>query len=277
MIQDILPHKFHNEYCRPEFSPEDTVFLFHEKKVLCRPSPAGHLHFPSRREFEWNIRTVYLFRIDGHCYYLGVTRGKHPFPSGYSFAPVFSLRQSAPPDRRMAAVTAWHLYVWYRDNRFCGRCGAKLTHSASERALYCSCGNLVYPKIAPAVIVGVVHGSRILMSRYAGREYRGHALLAGFCEIGETAEETVMREVMEETGIRVKNIRYYKSQPWGFDSNLLLGYFCELDGDPRITLDREELAVAEWVPRDAIQDAPDQLSLTREMILYFKDHPEAFS
>ena len=99
---------------------------------------------------------------------------------------------------------------------------------------------MVFPKIAPAVIVGVTNGRKILMTKYANREYKRYALIAGFTEIGETAEETVAREVKEEVGLSVKNIRYYKSQPWGFDSNLLLGYFCELDdeGDV-IRLDEE--------------------------------------
>ena len=103
---------------------------------------------------------------------------------------------------------------------------------------------MVFPKIAPAVIVGVTHGDKILMTKYAGREYKRYALIAGFTEIGETAEETVKREVMEEVGLTVKNIRYYKSQPWGFDSNLLLGYFCELAEEEEIHLDEEELSVA---------------------------------
>ena len=95
-----------------------------------------------------------------------------------------------------------------------------------------SCEHVVYPKIKPAVIVGVIHEGKLLTSRYAGRAYGGLALIAGFVEIGETGEDTVRREVMEEVGLKVKNITYFATQPWGFESDLLLGYFCEVDGDP---------------------------------------------
>jgi NAD+ diphosphatase len=92
------------------------------------------------------------------------------------------------------------------------------------------CHNIVYPRISPAVIVAVMDGNRILMTKYAGRVFKKYALIAGYAEIGETLEETVRREVMEEVGLKVKNIRYYKSQPWAFDDSLLSGFFCELDG-----------------------------------------------
>jgi len=129
---------------------------------------------------------------------------------------------------------------------------------------------MIFPKIAPAVIVAVLNGNRILMTKYAGRPYKKYALIAGFTEIGETVEETVAREVMEEVGLKVKNIRYYKSQPWGVDSNLLLGFFADLDGDDTICLDEEELSEADWFERDAMPAHDDGISLTREMMGAFE-------
>ena len=128
-----------------------------------------------------------------------------------------------------------------------------------------------YPKIFPAVIVGVTDGNRLLMSKYAGREYKKYALIAGYAEIGETRDETVKREVMEEVGLKVKNIRFYKSQPWSFTDTLLLGFFADLDGEDKITLDKEELALAEWFEREDIPITERNISLTNEMILYFKE------
>ena len=122
------------------------------------------------------------------------------------------------------------------------------------------------------MIVSVRDGDRLLMTRYAGPgAYRHRALIAGFCEIGETAEQTVAREVLEEAGVRVKNIRYYKSQPWGFASDLLLGFVCDLDGSPELHMDGQELSSAEWVTRADSYEEDDQISLTREMIIAFKN------
>ena len=171
-----------------------------------------------------------------------------------------------------AASTGWQIYKWYIENRFCGRCGCNMLPGKTERSMVCSkCGMTVYPKIMPAVIVGVTNGDKILITRYKGRAYKGHALIAGFCEIGETAEDTVRREVMEESGLKVKNIRYYKSQPWGFDQDLLLGFFCDVDGSDDIKMDEGELSEAVWLDRSEIDDAFENMSLTNEMIVRFKE------
>ena len=131
------------------------------------------------------------------------------------------------------------------------------------------CGNMIYPKIAPAVIVALTDGDRLLMTRYRGRPYKGYALIAGFNEVGETMEDTVRREIMEEVGLHCKDIRYCGSQPWGTESNLLLGYFAKLDGDAAIHLDRQELSEAEWLDREEIDIPADGYSLTNHMIQLF--------
>ena len=131
------------------------------------------------------------------------------------------------------------------------------------------CGNKIYPRINPAVIVGVTNGDRIVLTKY-NVGYAYNALIAGFTEIGETMEETVQREVMEEVGLKVKNIRYYKSQPWGIAADILMGFFCEVDGDNTIHRDDNELKYAEWVKREDIELQPDSLSLTNEMMMMFK-------
>ena len=170
-----------------------------------------------------------------------------------------------------AAITAQALYQWYRSSRFCGGCGAETRHSETERALVCpECGLVEYPKISPVVIVAVMDGDNLLVTRYKDRPYRQYALVAGFAESGESLEDTVRREVLEETGVRVKNIRYYKSQPWGLTSTLLSGFFCELDGDAAIRIDETELAEAVWLPRSDIPPSTIDIALTAEMMEAFR-------
>ena len=146
-----------------------------------------------------------------------------------------------------------------------------MVHDEKERMMRCpSCGLMEFPKICPAVIIAVTSGNKILMSKYTGREFKKYALLAGFNEVGETIEETVHREVMEEVGLKVKNLRYYKSQPWSMSDTLLMGFFCELDGEAEIKLDQEELALAEWFERDEMPVKDEDCSLTNEMMMAFK-------
>jgi NAD+ diphosphatase len=147
-----------------------------------------------------------------------------------------------------------------------------MMHDDKERMMRCkSCGNMVFPKISPAVIVGITDGDRLLMTKYNGRIYKRYALVAGFAEVGETLEETVRREVLEEVGVRVKNIRYYKSQPWPFSDSLLMGFFCDLNGSDNIVLDEDELSEAQWVHRKDINVEADGISLTNDMIVHFKN------
>ena len=115
---------------------------------------------------------------------------------------------------------------------------------------------------------------KILLTKYADREYKRYALIAGFTEIGETIEETVAREVFEETGVHIKDITYYKSQPWGYDGNVLMGFFAKLDGNRKITMDEDELSVAEWVNYKDVPDDEEKISLTREMMTCFRKERE---
>lgn len=126
------------------------------------------------------------------------------------------------------------------------------------------------PKICPAVVVAIRNGDKLLMSRYARGTYRRYALIAGYVEVGETFEECVRREVMEEVGLKVKNIRYYKSQPWSFSDSVMIGFTADLDGDDTIRLEEDELAEAGWFSRDEIVEYPPYISVGHEMMKAFK-------
>lgn len=274
MIQNIEPHEYRNEYL-PQPPEDDSILLYYEgRKILVRPEEDGiaFLTFGEAKRFSSEIweHYTYLFSIDGQRYYLAEGIDPENFPE-YRLEDKQYFRSARPKYRQFAAVTGWQLYRWYQSRRYCGSCGHPMVPDEKERMMRCpQCGTMEFPKICPAVIIGLTHGNKILMSKYAGREFKKYALLAGFNEIGESIEETVRREVMEEVGLRVKNIRYYKSQPWSFTDTLLLGFFCELDGEDTITLDQDELALAEWFEREEMPVKKEDLSLTNEMMMAFK-------
>jgi len=217
---------------------------------------------------------IYLFAIDDDKFYLAKEGVEPSFVAEcYTYESTRALRINKPGYLCMAGMTANHLHAWYRDNKYCGRCGAKTSADTELRMLKCpDCGNMIFPRINPAVIIGVRDGDKLLVSQYAGRPQSSmYALLAGFCEIGESAEGTVIRETLEEVGLKVKNVQYFGSQPWGFAGNISIGYFCDVDGSIEITLDENELSQALFLPREELPDDLTGVSLTAAMIQAFKD------
>ena len=240
MIQDIFPHKLENQY-RPEIQPEQDsyVLCYRGAEVLLKD---GEMLPTVSEVFAEHYR--YLFQIDNRSYFLPETPVSENDAMQYEKIRRIRGAQAIPQFQRYAIMTGKHLADWYKSTRYCGRCGGVLHHSAEQRAMVCDhCHKSIYPKIMPAVIVGVISGDSLLLTKYrTGFPY--FALVAGFTEIGETLEETVEREVMEETGLHVQNIRYYKSQPWGIANDILAGFYCEVDGDPTIQMDTSELKYA---------------------------------
>lgn len=270
MIQDIAPEKLDNSFKKCAAKDGDTVFVFDEAGSLFAKIDDGNIRFTTFEQ-AGDADIIYLFSIDDRRYFLSLCTDQN-VPSQFEAYPIRKLRDSGFGSELFAAFTAYHLWRWYTDNRFCGRCGMKTEQSEDERALKCSgCNNTIYPRINPAVIVGVINGDKILITRYK-TGYSHNALIAGFAEIGETLEETVAREVMEEAGIKVKNIRYYKSQPWGMVQDLLVGFYCEADGDDTIRMDEDELKYAAWTAREDLELQPNNFSLTNEMMRMFKEN-----
>lgn len=276
MIQDIAPSKMDNSFKNYQIREEDNLIIFDKEGKAYVREENGKVAFASGANIK-EEEAIYLFSVDDMRYFLfdaeDFDYDKY-LAEGFTSYTIREVRDrfSGVDDVNVfVTFTAYHLWKWYSDNRFCGKCGKPLSRGDKERALICSeCGNVIYPRINPAVIVGVTRGDSILLTRYR-RGYAHNALVAGFTEIGETLEETVAREVMEETGVKVKNIRYYKSQPWGMAQDMLVGFYCDADGDGEIHMDADELKYAEWVKREDIELQPNNLSLTNEMMRMFKE------
>lgn len=263
MLQDIYPHTYHNEY-RPH-APRDTDYVLsydatnlHLKDTQ---TPFQVLDLPS------NIALTYLFDIDETTYYLGDLSLFDHFS-----VPIHSLRSYQPRVLAFASLTGWQLYNWLKENKYCGHCGTPYQLDEKERALRCPhCNQVLYPRLSPAVIVGIINDrDEILVTKYAHAAYKKYALVAGFAEIGETIEDTVRREVKEETGLEIEQIRYYKSQPWSLTGTLLFGFWCKAKNPDDLKIDDNELSVGRWITREELEPLlPDPVALTGEMMLKF--------
>lgn len=271
MMQEIFPQVFDNSFKPCAVAAESLMFSFQGDTVLVNLDSDDPVCRSASLDYDPD-EAVFLFKIDETACFL-IEPEHIRCHDGFSYTSLFGIFQKLPTYLAFACATARHLGGWYRANRFCGACGSKLEHSTRERMLFCEhCGNNVYPGIHPVIIVGIHQGDELLLTRYAGRLHRQYALVAGFVEIGETFEDAVRREVMEEVGLRIKNLRYYKSQPWGLSESLIMGFFAEAEANQDIVLETAELSEAVWMPRAEIATTFDNVSITNEMIVCFKEN-----
>ncbi len=279
MIQDIAPHQYDVAYRNTEATVDSIMLVYRKDRLLCHME-GSQVTYPTAKELMGVVpdlcrKADFLFRIDGKTYF-ELREPEIKAFGAWKYLPKGELRYARPIWKAYAGITGFQIHKWYMENKFCGQCGAKLVHHDSERAMQCpACGKLSYPQICPGVIVGITDGSRILMTKYAKAHsnFKKYALVAGYAEVGESLEDTVRREVMEEVGLKIKNIRYYKSQPWSFTDALLVGFFCQVDGDAAITMDEDELSAAGWFEKDhlPVERSESSISLTGEMIEAFRD------
>ncbi|MBF7688638.1 NAD(+) diphosphatase [Acinetobacter rathckeae] len=187
-------------------------------------------------------------------------------PQSFQFVALRQLIPNWSNTQAEEASRAIQLLEWKKNHQFCGRCGEKTTPHASEYCMCCpSCTLRQYPRINPCVITIITKGDQVLLAKSIHRKDNMYGLIAGFVEVGETLEQAVARETLEEVGIKVKNIRYLESQPWPFPSNLMLGFHAEYDsGD--IIVQEDEIADAQFFDRNAMPDIPFAGSIAHKII-----------
>ena len=274
MFQDIDPHAL--SYDPDHRGPDEGghVLFLQERRVLLAAKD-GSFTLPKYGEVRHVLQgdaggVVYLFSVDGAAFYYAPQSVGEMTPFVYENISV--VRNLKPRILAFASATAFHIADWYGNNRYCGRCAGPMRQKGRERALHCPrCAVVKYPRISPAVIVGITDGDELLLAKYSDREYKNYGLIAGFVEPGETLEMAIAREVMEEVGLRVTNVRYYKSQPWAFSQSILMGFFADLQGERAITIDPRELSEAGWFSRADIPADESRFSLTWDMIQAFRN------
>jgi NAD+ diphosphatase len=262
------------------FLHEGYWFLFYKDRIVTLPADDGAVGIPrSGDQPDSGLealkamvdRAVYFGDMDGIPCYAGNLPRENGVPPPYKVEVLRPLYGKLSRDFTSAARFAVHLMHWDRNTRFCGACGSPVVDQQNERAKLCpSCKTLFYPRIAPAVIVAVLDGKKILLAhnkRFAAPVY---SLIAGFIEIGETAEQCVEREIMEETGLKVKNIRYFSSQPWPFPDSLMLGFTAEYAGG-EVRADGDELLDAGWFCPPGMPVLPASDSIARKIINWYQE------
>jgi NAD+ diphosphatase len=212
---------------------------------------------------------VYLGTLEGKPCYGAVLADSASAPMGLAFQDLRQLYGRINLDLIPVAFRALHLLGWSPKTRFCGQCGQRMREKKGLLAKECpGCGNLCFPRISPAVIVLVERGDRCLLACSPRFKDGFYSTLAGFAEPGETLEETVSREVREETGIEVRDIRYFGSQPWPFPDSLMIGFTAQYAGG-EIRVDGREIQDAQWFSFDRLPKIPGKISIARALIDWF--------
>lgn len=188
-------------------------------------------------------------------------------PEGHAFKGLRSLFGQFDEPALAVGGRAFLIADWARNHRFCGACGQPMARAPGERAMKCACGHVAYPRISPAMMVLVKRGRSILLARNIAVPAGGRmSALAGFLEPGESIEEAIRREVLEEVGLDVKHPRYFASQSWPYPNSLMIAFTAEYAGGD-IRCDPAEIAEARWFgPGDALPELSPRQSISRALI-----------
>ena len=252
--------------------PSAFWFVFKEEHLLLNTTGATP-SIPETRDLadcrSHLVRRQFIGSLDGRdCYTADMDDGAPP-GQGLEAKHLRSIFNTVEEEIIWAAGTANQLATWKRNHQYCGRCGAACEDKQDERAKICpACGLINYPRLSPAVIVAVLRENKILLARNRRFRLPFFSVLAGFVEPGETLEACVAREIEEEVGISVKNIRYFGSQPWPFPDSLMVGFIADYAGG-EIRVDDTEIMEAEWFSREDLPRIPPRISIARQLIDWF--------
>jgi NAD+ diphosphatase len=262
------PASFAPAFAPPDPPPGEALWLlFRRSELLVRlesPEPlygAG----PSALGLS-TARTQYLgILADRHCYTAEIAAEAQP-PAGWSFRSLRTLFGSADDSLIALAGRALQLVEWDRTHAYCGACGSATLPRPTERSRECpACGLIAYPRLAPVVMCLVRRGEEMLLARSPRFAEGVYSALAGFVEPGETLEQCVEREVLEEVGVRVRNLRYFASQPWPFPHSLMIAFFADHAGG-EIAVDGIEIEAANWFSAGNMPKLPAKISIARRLI-----------
>ena len=272
MIHEIHPHQFNNQfYPGKKTEEEDYIFHYQGNMMLMKKTDDGFM-VPQKKDLsQMNLDTTfsYLFSINNQSCFL-LKEDLAVDPEKFVYQEISFFRTHKQKEIAWISLVGFQLMSWYELNKFCGKCGSETYEKSDERAIVCPvCDTQVYPKISPAIIVAIVCGNSILLARNSNFPESWYSLVAGYADIGESLEETVIREVKEEVGIDIRNLRYYKSQPWPFSGSMMIGFIAKTEKRQQIQIDKKEITDAAWFERNNLPNHPSNISIAGEMIELF--------
>ena len=253
------------------------LIIFKNNKILYEPNLKTFLLEENLLDINLKDHLFVGIANDGKdIYAVDASNSTNDFNIGYESLIEYDLRHLlaiSQPNDIVLMGRANQLLHWVRSNKYSGYSGKLNRFNEKEQAMYCTAtSSMIYPQIAPCVLAMIIKGDEILLARNNLFAEGLFSVLAGFVEVSESAEETVEREVMEEVGIKVKNIEYVGSQPWPFPSQLMLGYKCEYESG-EIVIDENEIVEANWYKVDNLPYVPPTTSLSGKLInLFVEDH-----
>lgn len=247
-------------------------FLFHRSDLLVKKLEKGYI-VPTAEDLTFLkpeiANKLYIGSIDDYSCYTARYPEGIVLPDGFEFLGLRQLHEQIDSSILQAAFRAVQIVAWDETHRFCGACGNVTVKKDNEHAKVCpKCGHISYPRLSPAVIVAVTKGDKLLLARNKNFVSGIYSVLAGFVEAGETLEECVKREIREEAGIEVKNIKYFGSQSWPFPNSFMLAFTAEHESG-EIQIGEDEIAEARWFSVEEMPNIPGKLSISRKLIDWF--------
>lgn len=264
------PEDYAPGFAPPAEAPANALwFVFRRTDILVPLAPEPPLlpRAPHPSALGLEVAQVQYLGVlgDQHCYAAEV-HAEAPPPQGWAFQGLRSLFGQFDDAMLALAGRAVQIVDWDRSHRYCGACATPTVVKSTERSRECpACGITYYPRIAPVVMCLVRRGRQILLARSPRFPQSTYSALAGFVETGETLEQCVAREVMEEVSLRVKNLRYFASQPWPFPHSMMIAFHADYAGGD-IAVDGIEIADAKWFDVDALPNLPGTISISRRLI-----------
>jgi len=252
---------------------KDIYFLFYKEELLVK-SEDNKAKIPTSRDLNnLTINNIqYLGYINGQNCFCGELDKNAIIPTNMYFSRLKALTHRLSEDLFWIGGRAIQIVNFNNDHKYCGRCGTLTQSVDDERAKKCSkCGLVNYPRICPAIIVAVVREGKLLLAHNNQAAKDLYSVVAGFVEVGETFEECVVREVFEETGIKVKSIKYFGNQPWPFPNSLMIGFTAEYESG-EIQVDGNEIGDANWYSSNAMPLTPDSISIAKKLINWFVEN-----